>query len=380
MVVCGATVATVVTVKGLVGMWCALVAAARMGSPGGARHGRCGRGRDWAGYRRAGPSTGRSAAPNGRTMSYEAFELDTRDGVPVMVHRWEPDRLAARGVVNLAHGMGEHARRYDHVAAALNDAGWAAYIEDHRGHGITARDEDGLGHLADRGGWALLLDDLHRVTLRAQADHPGLPVVLLGHSMGSFLAQQYLFTFPEDLDAMVLSGSSGPAGPIVEAGALLARLERRRLGPRGRSTLLESLVGRGFNRAFEPARTESDWLSRDAEMVDACLADPLCGQVKTTQFYLDLFSGLRVIGQVERVRAVAPPQLPVYLFAGTDDPVGGADGIASLAAHYQAAGLLDVTIRLYEGGRHEMLNETNRDEVIAELLAWLDTRVGAAAG
>ena len=313
-------------------------------------------------------------------MSYETFTLDTRDGVPVVVHRWEPNGGAVRGVVNLAHGMGEHARRYDHVAAALNAAGWSAYLEDHRGHGITARDGDGLGHLADRGGWALVLDDLHRVTLRARADHPGLPVVLLGHSMGSFLAQQYVFTFPEDLDAMVLSGSSGPAGPLVEAGAALARLERARLGRRGRSTLLESLVGRGFNRAFEPARTESDWLSRDPEMVDACLADPLCGQVKTTQFYLDLFSGLRVIGQVERVRAGAPKQLPIYLFAGTDDPVGGTEGIASLLAHYEAAGLTDVTARLYEGGRHEMLNETNRAEVIAELLAWLDTRVGRAVG
>lgn len=313
-------------------------------------------------------------------MTYGTFTLDTRDNSPVTVHRWEPDDRTPRGVVNLAHGMGEHARRYDHVAEALNAAGWSVYAEDHRGHGINAADEDALGHLADRRGWALVLDDLHRVTRRARSDHPDLPVVLLGHSMGSFLAQQYLFTFPEDLDAMVLSGSSGPAGPIVEAGAVLARLERRRLGPRGRSTVLESLVGRGFNRPFEPARTESDWLSRDPRMVDACLADPLCGQVKSTQFYLDLFSGLRVIGNVERVRAGAPKHLPIYLFAGTDDPVGGSAGIASLVAHYEQAGLTDVTTRLYPGGRHEMLNESNRDEVIAELLAWLDARVAAAGG
>lgn len=311
-------------------------------------------------------------------MSYETFLLDTRDGARVVVHHWEPDH-GARGVVNLAHGMGEHARRYDHVATALNAAGWAVYAEDHRGHGITARGPEELGHFADRGGWALVLDDLHRVTRRARTDHPALPLVLLGHSMGSFLAQQYLFTFPDDLDAMVLSGSSGPAGPIVEGGAVVARWERRRLGRRGRSSLLESLLGRGFNRAFEPVRTESDWLSRDPEMVDACIADPLCGYVKTTQFYLDVFSGLRVIAQVERVRAGAPKGLPIYLFAGTADPVGGSDGIARLVAHYEAAGLTDVTARLYLEGRHEMLNEINRDEVIAELLAWLDDRVVPSA-
>lgn len=315
----------------------------------------------------------------GGVMSYETFTLDTRDGFPVVVHRWEPDH-GALGVVNLAHGMGEHARRYDHVATALNEHGWAVYIEDHRGHGRTAATPDDLGHFADRGGWALVLDDLHRVTLRARADHPGLPLVLLGHSMGSFLAQQYVFTFPDELDALVLSGSSGPAGRIVEAGAILARAERLRLGRRGRSELLESLIGRDFNRAFEPTRTDMDWLSRDEERVDASVADPLCGFDKTTQFWLDVFSGLRVIGQVERVRAGARSATPVYLLAGTDDPVGGTDGITSLIAHYDAAGLNDVTTRLYEGGRHEMFNETNRDEVIAELLAWLDTRVAGAAG
>lgn len=307
-------------------------------------------------------------------MQTSTFHLDTRDGVPVVVHRFEPDG-EVRGVVNLAHGMGEHARRYTHVAEALTAAGWAVYAEDHRGHGLTAPTPADLGHLADRGGWALVLDDLHRVTLRARADHPGVPLVLLGHSMGSFLAQQYLFTFPDELDALVLSGSSGPAGPIVEAGAALARAELRRVGPRGHSPLLESLVGRGFNRAFEPVRTPSDWLSRDEAMVDACEADPLCGYPKTARFYLDLFSGLRVIGQVARVRDGAPRELPIYLFAGTDDPVGGTDGIASLVAHYEAAGLTEVTVRLYEGGRHEMLNELNRDEVIAELVAWLGARV-----
>ena len=304
-------------------------------------------------------------------METSRWTLTTRDGAPVIVHRHEPEG-PVRGVVNLAHGMAEHARRYDHLAAALTGVGVAVYAEDHRGHGETAGAEEQLGFLADRRGWALVLDDLHRVTLRARADHPDVPVVLLGHSMGSFLAQQYLFTFPGEVDAVVLSGSNGPVGPLAEAGAAVARAERARLGPRGRSEVLHRLVFGAYNKPFQPARTDFDWLSGDEDAVDAYVADPRCGFVCTTQFYLDLFSGLRVIGQVERVRAGARLDTPIYAFAGSEDPVGGATGIAALLDHYREAGLEAVDHRLYPGGRHEMLNETNRDEVIADLLTWLE--------
>jgi alpha-beta hydrolase superfamily lysophospholipase len=302
------------------------------------------------------------------------FTLDTRDGVPVTVHRWLPDG-EVRGVINLAHGMAEHAARYARFAAAANERGLAVYAEDHRGHGETARTEDELGHFADERGWALVLDDLHRVTERARAEHPDVPLVLLGHSMGSFLAQQYLFTFPDELDAVVLSGTNGPAGPVADAGALVARAERRRLGRRGRSTLLDQLTFGAYNKPYEPSRTRFDWLSRDPEEVDRYVADPWCGFIATTQFYIDLLSGVRLIGQVDRIREGARPDLPVYIFAGTDDPVGGEKGIGKLLDLYEAGGLYDVTHRLYPGGRHEMLNESNRDEVTDDVLGWIQTRV-----
>ncbi len=300
--------------------------------------------------------------------------LRTRDGAEVVVHRHLPDG-AVRGVVHVVHGMAEHARRYDHLAEALTDAGLAVYAEDHRGHGETATSEEDLGYFADRGGWALVLDDLHRVTLRARAEQPDVPVVLLGQSMGSFLAQQYLFTFPGEVDAYVLAGSNGPVGLLGEAGAVVARAERARLGPLGRSDLLDRLVFGAYNTPFEPARTRFDWLSRDEDQVDAYIADPWCGFVPTTQFYLDLFSGLRVIGQTARVRSGARPDTPVYLFAGSEDPLGGAAGIAALLEHYRAAGLTAVDHRIYPGGRHEMLNETNRDEVIADVLTWIEAQL-----
>jgi alpha-beta hydrolase superfamily lysophospholipase len=309
-------------------------------------------------------------------MTRDTFLLDTADDYPVVVHHWEP-RAEARGVVNLAHGMAEHAARYGHLAEALIDAGYAVYAEDHRGHGDTAATDDDLGFLAADRGWARVLDDLHRVTLRARSEHPDVPLFLLGHSMGSFLAQQYLFTFPREIDGVVLSGPNGPNPPRWAALAVLARAERRRLGPRGRSALLDSVVFGAYNKPFEPARTRFDWLSRDPQQVDAYISDPRCGFVETTQFYLDLAAGLGIISQPDRVRAGARHDLPVYVVAGTDDPVGGPTGVEKLLRHYAAAGLTDVTHRLYEGGRHEMLNETNRDEVIWELLGWLGAQLPA---
>jgi alpha-beta hydrolase superfamily lysophospholipase len=304
--------------------------------------------------------------------------LDTSDGVPVTVHRWEPAG-AVRGVVNLVHGMAEHARRYDHVADALTTAGYAVYAEDHRGHGETAASPEDLGFLAEERGWARVLDDLHRVTGRARRDHPDVPVFLLGHSMGSFLAQQYLFTFPGELDGVILSGSNGPIGPLGAAAAAVARVEQRRLGPRGRSAVLDKLVFGAYNKPFEPARTGFDWLSRDPTEVDAYVADERCGFVATTRMYADLFAGLRVIGQVERVRAGAPRDLPILIFAGSEDPVGGASGTAALVAHYERAGLTAVAHRVYDGGRHEMFNETDRDEVIADVVRWLDEHTPASS-
>lgn len=312
-----------------------------------------------------------TAADGARPEGDDTFLLTTSDGFPVVVHRWVPAGTV-RAVVNLAHGMAEHAARYDRLARALNTVGIAVYAEDHRGHGRTAATPDELGHLGDHRGWALVLDDLHRVSLHARQAHPGVPLVLLGHSMGSFLAQQYLFTFPEDLDGLALSGSNGPIGALGEVAAMAARAERARLGPRGRSETLQQLAFRGYNDAFEPRRTDFDWLTSDEAEVDAYIADPWCGFTATTTFFADLFAGLRVIGQAERLAARAPTELPVYLFAGALDPVGGARGQAKLEERYRSVGMRQVSSRIYPGGRHEMLNERNRDEVTADLVAWLE--------
>jgi alpha-beta hydrolase superfamily lysophospholipase len=306
-------------------------------------------------------------------MTAHVFTLDAPDGVPIAVHHWEPER-DVRGVVHLVHGMAEHAGRYGHVADALTGAGFAVYAEDHRGHGRTATTDEDLGFLAAHRGWATVLDDLHRLTLHTRGQHPDVPLTLVGHSMGSFLAQQYLFTFPDEIDSVVLTGSSRPDTIRVESGVVLARMERARLGPRGRSPLLERVGLAGYNRAFEPARTPFDWLSRDPFQVDAYIADPRCGFPMTTQFYVDLASGVRMAGQVDRIRDGARHDLPILVLSGTDDPVGGTTGTTRLIEQYAAAGMTRVERILYDGGRHEIFNETNRDEVVGDLLGWLDAR------
>jgi alpha-beta hydrolase superfamily lysophospholipase len=190
--------------------------------------------------------------------------------------------------------------------------------------------------------------------------------------MGSLMTQQVMISYGAELDAVALSGSNGAVGPLLTFGLLAARAERRRLGPRGRSRLLNALSFGAFNRPFRPNRTDFDWLSRDPHEVDLYIEDPLCGFMVTTQFWVDMLRGLQRI-EDPAAQARIPKALPIYLLAGALDPVSdAAKGLHKLLAAYRAAGLSNLSHRFYPGARHELLNETNRDEVTADLLAWLD--------
>jgi alpha-beta hydrolase superfamily lysophospholipase len=287
------------------------------------------------------------------------------------VHRWEPAG-PPRAVVQIAHGMAEHGGRYERAAAQLNAAGYAVYVADHRGHGRTAVTPGDLGYFADHNGWLRAVDDLYAVRRRIAQDHPELPVILLGHSMGSLMAQQYLFSHGDSIAGAVLSSTGGGTGLLAHAGAAAAALERLRLGPRGRSPILQTLTFGAYNNRFKPNRTEYDWLSRDPVEVDKYVADPLCGFALTTQGWADVFSGVANIERMDNIRRV-PPGLPIYLFSGDQDPVGRETrGVLWLIEKYRKVGVKDVQHRFYPGGRHEMLNETNRDDVVQDLIAWLN--------
>ena len=304
-----------------------------------------------------------------------SFVLRVPDGTPVHVTTWLPED-APRAVVLIAHGMVEHAARYDHLAQRLTDHGYAVYAPDHRGHGhtVSGRGERGvLGHLADEGGFAAVVDDLLALTDRIEADLPGVPIVLLGHSMGSLLARAYAARYGERLAALVLSGTAGAPGLLGNLGLTVASLEARLRGPRAASHLMTALTMGPYNAQFRPNRTRSDWLSRDTAQVDAYEADPLSGATASAGFYRDLLTGLRWVSQPS-VAAQMPRDLPVHLVAGEVDPVGGAAGTEEVAAMFRDVGLQDVTTRIWPDARHEVLHEVNRDEVETELVAWLDDR------
>ena len=311
-------------------------------------------------------------------MQTSTRTLNTADGAALFVYRWLPD-TPAKAAVQIAHGLAEHAGRYARLAEALTGAGYAVYAADHRGHGRTAPTPADLGFFAEGEGWRRCLDDLWQVNRQIAAEHPGLPVVLIGHSMGSFMAQHFISEHGEVLAGVVLSGTDGKPGALASAGRLIARLERLRLGPHGRSALIHALAFGLFNRAFAPTRTSADWLSRDPAEVDKYVADPLCGFVATTQAWIDLLDALREIARPER-QALIPKQLPIHIISGSADPVSDSTKrLQQLLAAYRAAGLERVTHRFYEGARHELFNETNRDEVTRDLLLWLDGVVAPRA-
>ena len=304
-------------------------------------------------------------------MRADTFGLKADDGADIHIYRWLPDG-APRGVVQVAHGLAEHAARYGRLAGALTGQGLAVYADDHRGHGQTAGAGD-LGFFAEREGWRKCVGDLWSLNRRIAADHAGLPIVLLGHSMGSFMAQDFVADHSDAIAALVLSGSNGPPPAIAGIGRMIARIERLRQGARGKSALLQSLMFGDFNKRFKPARTPFDWLSRDPAEVDAYIADPLCGFEFTNQLAVDLLDALGPLLTPERLARIRK-DLPVYIFSGSDDPVGA--NLPALAEAYRNAGLTRVDMRVYTGARHETLNETNRDEVTADLVAWIANTLG----
>jgi alpha-beta hydrolase superfamily lysophospholipase len=308
----------------------------------------------------------RDANVEGMAVRENHFLLDRGDGGKIQVYRWSGDG-APRAVVQISHGLAEHAGRYARLAEALTGAGYGVYASDHRGHGPSAAAQD-LGHFADADGWRKCVDDLWAVNRHIAAETPHARIVLLAHSMGSWLGQQFISEHGDSLVAAALSGSNGAPPPIAEILRLIARVERWRLGGRGQSALLQKMMFEDLNKPFKPSRTDLDWLSRDAKEVDKYVADPLCGFPVSTQLAIDLLDALKPLTAPATIARI-PKALPIYIFSGERDSVG--PNLKGLIAAYRAAGL-NVRTKIYPEARHETLNEINRDEVTADLLAWIN--------
>lgn len=291
-----------------------------------------------------------------------------RPDAQIHAQEWIPDS-PPRAIVQIVHGVAEHMGRYDEAARFLAQHGFLVCGEDHLGHGQTAQGD--FGFFALEHGWELVAQDIHRLRELEGERYPGLPYFLLGHSMGSFLTRTYLIRWPGTVSGAILSGTGQEPALMVALGKALASLERLRLGPRGVSPLIDALSLGAYNRKFRPNRTRADWISRDTAMVDAYLADPYCQHNPTVAMFHDLMTGLQFIGNRANLSHM-DPSTPIYFFSGDQDPVGGmGKGVRWVYQRFLQAGCRDVTLTLYPGGRHEMLHEYNRSEVLADILAWL---------
>ena len=299
------------------------------------------------------------------------FDFTDRDQYKLFVYKWEPAQ-PARAAVQIAHGATEHALRYQRVAEFLNDHGYVVYANDHRGHGRTAGSMEAAGKAGDDG-WNGIVRGFAQLTGIIKGENPGLPVFLLGHSMGSMVAQQCIEQHGSDIAGVVLSGSWGTNGDTT---GLMAAVDRA-ISAQGRDGPSMELVGlfAALNEGFE-GNTAVDWLSRDPVEVQKFVDDPWCGSFAFSNGLVrDWFVGMEEIWRPEN-EARIPKAMPVLILSGDQDPAGGySAGTRVLIDRYQALGLQDLTYKFYPGARHEILNETNRDEVQADILGWLDARV-----
>ena len=302
-------------------------------------------------------------------MSVETIDFQGDDGKAIHLCRWTP-AAAPKAAVQIAHGMGEHIGRYQRVAERLNAAGYVVYGNDHRGHGRT--DPNRLGNLGT-GGWEAVIADARRLNERIGEAHPGCKRILLGHSMGAMLAQQYICRHGATLDAVVLSGSPGFTGWFASIlPRLIARIETWRLGSDGDSALMANLLFSQANKAFDSEDASGfEWLSRDADEVRKYVDDPHCGAVLRAGSLLALFRGAREASSPAHIAGI-PGSLPIHVISGTADPVHNEmKNLNRLFRRYEKAGLT-VARALYEDGRHELFNETNRRQVLDDLVDWLD--------
>ncbi|WPO98990.1 alpha/beta hydrolase [Pseudomonas sp. HR96] len=308
-------------------------------------------------------------------MASQRFTLVTDDSLDLHVHSWLP-AASPRAVVLLAHGMADHAGRYAALGAALTAAGYALYAHDQRGHGQTgAAGVPGLFAACD--GWRRVVADLSLLRAEIARRLPGTPVVLLGHSMGSYIAQAWLIENASQVAGAVFSGSNYQPASLYHNARHIARFERWRQGPLGRSALIEWLTFGSFNKAFRPNRSGYDWLSRDTEAVDRYIADPLCGFRCTNQLWFDLLGGLAHIS-TEANLARTRPGLKLLIIGGECDPVSAGKRLTDLGNAWRLSARAQVRTIIYPQARHEVFNELNRAQVVGDLIAWLDT-LGATA-
>lgn len=307
-------------------------------------------------------------------MIKEEFYYDSRDGVSKLhAVRYTPDNDEdVRCVVQIVHGMAEYVERYEEFAEYLTSRGIVVTGEDHMGHGKSVGKDGKFGYFCEQDPATVLVRDVHRLKKATQEIFPGVPYVILGHSMGSFIARNYMFRYGTGISGAVIMGTGMPDKRLMVLSRTVAGMQKAVMGSRHVSEMINRLAFGKYNQGIENPRTEFDWLSRDPERVDRYIADPMCGFTFTVNGFSTLFElilRLHVTDNLERI----PKKLPVLMVSGTADPVGDyGKGVQKAYNMMQDAGLENIVLKMYEGDRHELLNETNRSAVAQDICFWIE--------
>lgn len=297
------------------------------------------------------------------------FYFESAGGGTVCARCWEPED-APKAVIQIIHGIAEHVQRYDHFARYLNEQGYLVVAEDHMGHGKSICEATPMGYVA--GGWDAMVTDCCRLMERTMAQYPGVPYILFGHSMGSFLARSVLIKRPDSgLAAAIICGSAWMPELVIQSGKMISSLLCHGEGAKKPSEILKKVMFGSYGKRIEQPRTVCDWLSRDEAIVDAYMAEPLCGFAPTPTLANAMMNGLLYIQNTTNLRRMHQ-DLPVRFIAGEEDPVGNyGAGVRKAAQMFVRSGMKHVSVKLYPGCRHEILNELNKDEVYADVAAWI---------
>lgn len=284
--------------------------------------------------------------------------------------RWEPQG-EVKAIVQIVHGIAEHVQRYDHFASFLAEHGILVVAQDHMGHGRSIEGGSIKGYFT--GGWFAAVDDTYRLLRDTMDEFPGVPYILLGHSMGSFIARTILCKYPNSgIAGAIISGTAWMPGAVLTAGQAMANVICKAQDEKKPNDTLQGMMFGSYNKRIEHPRTKSDWLTRDAAIVDAYEADPNCGFVTSAGLLRDMLVGLKFIHNKKNL-ALMDRELPVFFIAGGDDPVGSyGDGVRQAAKVFEDLGMKRISLRIYPLDRHEVLNELNREEVYGHVLSWIE--------
>ncbi len=302
--------------------------------------------------------------------SIKEYSFKSASGLgDIYAKSYMPDDGNVKAIFQIAHGMAEHSDRYEYFAQKLCDAGYAVFINNHLGHKKSVKNDDFLGFFGDKNGWENLVKDQRTLTEIARKEIQNVPVIMFGHSMGSFVCRAYTAEY-HDVDAAIYCGTGGP-NPAAGIGIAVARAVGRVKGVMYRSKLIDKMAFGSYNKRF-PGRTSFDWLTKDESIVDKYIDDKYCGFMFTTAGYEDLFSILNHVSKKDWAQKV-PEKLPVLLISGADDPVGSyGAGVKKVYEMLVDSNHSDVELKLYDSDRHEILNELDRDKVMADIIAFSD--------